>query len=281
MRVAVLQTLGLGDFLTAIPALRALRSHFCDSHLTWIGKREYLSLIEPIFDDVIDLRYLTEPIDLPSFDCAVNLHGSGPVSHQRLHRSPEIIGFYNERYSPFGPLWSSTCHIRGLWSSLLISYGIKCDPENFRLGHEAEGDDVLLHVDARDKDRWWPIERFQDVIHEFANAEVIGERLSKPKTLAETVNLVRSAKLVIGVDSGVAHLAYAYSRPTVTLFGPAPAARWGPPKAQRHSVLGNLSHFDAINPDGPCSPHLLSVTSGEVVIAARELLSRGEALPNR
>lgn len=271
MRIGVLQTLGLGDFLTALPALRALKAHFTDSHFTWIGKSEYLALVEPIFDEVVELRHLTEPVEIPGFDYAVNLHGSGPISHQRLYRSPNIIGFFEEKYSTSGPPWSSTLHIRHLWTSLLNAYGITCDAENFRLASEEHMGDVVIHVDARDKDRWWPIERFEEVIAAFPTAEIIGERLGHPRTLDQTVELVRSARLVIGVDSGVSHLAYAYRTPSVTLFGSAPAVRWGPPKSPRHVVLGNRTHFEVINPDGPCSPHLLSVTSTEVVTATSRL----------
>ena len=37
--------------------------------------------------------------------------------------------------------------------------------------------------------------------------------------------------------TGLAHLATAYARPSVVLFGPVPPAEWGPPQHPRHQVL--------------------------------------------
>jgi ADP-heptose:LPS heptosyltransferase len=35
----------------------------------------------------------------------------------------------------------------------------------------------------------------------------------------------------------MSHLASAYARPSVTLFGPVPPSEWGPPRHPRHQVL--------------------------------------------
>jgi ADP-heptose:LPS heptosyltransferase len=35
----------------------------------------------------------------------------------------------------------------------------------------------------------------------------------------------------------MSHLATAFGRPSVTLFGPVPPAEWGPPRHRRHQVL--------------------------------------------
>ena len=49
--------------------------------------------------------------------------------------------------------------------------------------------------------------------------------------------LVAGARLVICGDTGVAHLASAYATPSVLLFGPTLAGRWGPPAEGPHRVL--------------------------------------------
>ena len=49
--------------------------------------------------------------------------------------------------------------------------------------------------------------------------------------------LTASARLVVSGDTGLAHLATAYARPSVVLFGPMPPAEWGPPQHPRHQVL--------------------------------------------
>lgn len=284
MRVAVLQTLGLGDFFTALPAIRALRRHFVDDQLIWLGKREYLSLVEPIFDDAIDVRSLATAPHL-AFDVGVNFHGSGPHSHQVLDACGRQIAFFDRSLAPDGPTWSPSLHIRYLWTSLLEHYEIAANPGQMYLEHSTSNEGpVIIHVGARDRDRWWPAERFEEVAATFPDAVVIGDA-NNPKrafevatsaqfpTLDELRELVAGAKLIIGVDSGVAHLAYALKKPSVTLFGPAPATRWGPPPNSQHAVLGNLTSIEAIHPEGPCSPHLLSLWPIDVMEAARKVLS--------
>jgi ADP-heptose:LPS heptosyltransferase len=41
--------------------------------------------------------------------------------------------------------------------------------------------------------------------------------------------LIAGARLVVCSDTGVSHLATAFRRPALTLFGPVPPAWWGPP----------------------------------------------------
>lgn len=285
MRVVVLQTLGLGDFLTALPAIRAVRKHFSNAHITWMGKSEYLSLAEPIFDDVFHLESLADAPRL-AFDVGINFHGSGPHSHEVLSACSQVIAFFDPVIAPDGPIWSSTLHIRSLWIELLEHYGIDGDPYEMWLQEQTPShEEILIHVGARDRDRWWPIERFREVIKAFPDSRVIAAKSDQSRaleisdaaefpTLEELRELVSQARLVIGVDSGVAHLAYALRRPTVTMFGPAPASRWGPPPFARHMILGNYSAIEAIHPDGPCSPHLLEISAIDLVDSARKQLSK-------
>ncbi|HSX97856.1 MAG TPA: glycosyltransferase family 9 protein, partial [Streptomyces sp.] len=59
--------------------------------------------------------------------------------------------------------------------------------------------------------------------------------------------LVAAARAVVSGDTGIAHLAVAHATPSVTLFGPVPPSRWGPPAHPRHQVLWHTG------PDG--DPH--------------------------
>ncbi|MFD1211350.1 glycosyltransferase family 9 protein, partial [Arthrobacter sp. GCM10027362] len=90
------------------------------------------------------------------------------------------------------------------------------------------------------------------------------------QSLAEFAALIADAALVISADTGAAHLATAYGRRSVVIFGPAPAAEWGPPPGP-HIVLTDESRrvgdtFSAV-PD----PALLAVTAGDVLAAAARL----------
>ena len=98
-RIAVVQALGLGDFLCATPALRALRDRFPDASLTFIGSpwAEEAIRRSPLVDRYLPFpgwasiaEWPPEPKRLDAFlaaagaerfDLAVQMHGSGEVSN--------------------------------------------------------------------------------------------------------------------------------------------------------------------------------------------------------
>jgi ADP-heptose:LPS heptosyltransferase len=73
----------------------------------------------------------------------------------------------------------------------------------------------------------------------------------------------------------MAHLAAAFARPAVTLAGPVPPRRWGPPPRPWHRVLwaGLEGDPHAAQP----GPGLLALQPGEVITAAAELLDTAGA----
>jgi ADP-heptose:LPS heptosyltransferase len=84
---------------------------------------------------------------------------------------------------------------------------------------------------------------------------------------------VAAARVVVSGDTGVAHLATAYRRPSVVLFGPVSPALWGPPRRSQHVALW---HGDgAGDPWGAeLDPALARITVDEVVAALDGLLAR-------
>ena len=85
--------------------------------------------------------------------------------------------------------------------------------------------------------------------------------------LSDLVALVHGAALVISGDTGVAHLASAYERPSVVLFGPASPRLWGPPDKPIHAALRHGDGEREVLADAP-GPALLAITPGEVLEAA-------------
>src|SRR5207237_4395342 len=80
----VLRPLGLGDLLTGVPAMRAIRAAVPDHRLvlaTTTVLAPLARLIDAV-DEVLAAREL-EPLDWtgPPPELAVDLHGKGPASH--------------------------------------------------------------------------------------------------------------------------------------------------------------------------------------------------------
>jgi ADP-heptose:LPS heptosyltransferase len=97
-------------------------------------------------------------------------------------------------------------------------------------------------------------------------------------TLEELCALVSAARLVVSGDTGVAHVAYNYSTPSVVLFGPVSPAVWGPPGQGPHVVLW---HGDGTgDPHGRTTdPALMLIGVGEVLAAVELADSRATGSP--
>jgi ADP-heptose:LPS heptosyltransferase len=92
-------------------------------------------------------------------------------------------------------------------------------------------------------------------------------------TSLELAAVVAAARLVVSGDTGVAHLATAYRRPSVVLFGPVSPALWGPPPRAQHVVLW---HGDGTgDPWGTDLDPALARISVEEVVDALDSLQPG------
>lgn len=177
-----------------------------------------------------------------------------------------------------------------------------CDPDALDLDRPDEPpavrDAVVVHPGAAFPSRRWPPERFAAVAADLAadGAQVVvtgsvGERalaervaelarlpsssvLAGTGTLTTLAALVAHARLVVCGDTGVAHLASAYRRPSVVLFGPVSPARWGPPPRPQHRALWRPPSEDwGGDPWGDeLDPALGAIGVAEVLAVARELL---------
>ncbi len=318
-RMLVLRALGVGDFLTGIPAYRALRRVFPTFELTLAAPPELAPLAElaGVFDRLLPARGLaplrwahTRPPEI-----AVNLHGRGPQSHWLLQalRPTHVVAFAcpdgGSAGCPSGPGWRANEHEVTRWCRLLRAHGVdaaeyELDLPVPELDSPAPGA-VVIHPGAGSASRRWPAERFAEVarsLRDVGHQVVIsGSAAEKPlsasvasaagptdpasgdlEVLAGRLNLKRlaalvaRARLVISGDTGVAHLATAYRRPSVVLFGPTPPSLWGPPPRAQHMSLWKGAGTG--DPHGSHThPALLRIDVPEVLDAASRALSAEEA----
>lgn len=303
----VLRALGLGDFLTGVPALRALHRAFPDHELVLAAPRVLQPLVEAAgaVDRLLDTRGL-EPVRWAARppELAVNLHGKGPQSHALLSDLDpgRLVGFASAEAHHDGPEWRAEEHEVRRWCRLLEEdLGITADAGDLRLAAPevtpvAPGA-VVLHPGAAFPARRWPPDRFAAVARWATDQgyDVVvtggpGERelaeevrrtaglppeamLAGRTDLAALAAQVAAARLLVSGDTGVAHLASAYSTPSVLLFGPTPPAHWGPPAEGPHAVLW---HGDGSgDPWGEqVDSALLEIEVDEVLGRARRLLAR-------
>jgi ADP-heptose:LPS heptosyltransferase len=292
-RVVVLRALGLGDLLTAVPALRAVRRAHPAARVTLAAPAAIRPLVlhTGAVDHVVDTAPLT-PLapELHGADLAVNLHGRGPQSVELLqHARPRRLVSYGVEG---GPVWDAAEHEVVRWCRLLDDSGIPADPRELDLTSPAvqplHTRAVLVHPGAAQVSRRWPARRWAQVAAALAGAghTVLvtggpGERELAAQVAAEAglppqaavagrtdllalSALVAAARLLVSADTGVAHLATAFGTPSVVLFGPNPPALWGPPADRpQHRVLwsGRVGDNFADAPD----PGLLDLTVEQVL----------------
>jgi ADP-heptose:LPS heptosyltransferase len=309
--VLILRALGLGDLLTAVPALRAIAEAFPDHRRVLAAPRGLVPIVEltGAVDEVLDARPF-EPPAIRRPEVAVNLHGRGPQSHRMLLATePERLIAFEHPDVPESagmPRWTADEHEVRRWCRLLRERGIPADPEDLGLPAPEDGvrdpDLTVVHPGAASAARRWPPGRWGEVARGEASSgrrvvvtgaddeEGLARGIAAGAGLSEgaaaagrtglrsLASLVAGAGLVISGDTGVAHLATAFGTPSVVLFGPTPPARWGPPPGRpQHVALwaGETGdpHGDAVDPG------LLRITVDDVVRAAAR--ARNAPAPRR
>jgi ADP-heptose:LPS heptosyltransferase len=272
-RLLALRALGLGDLLTAVPALRALADAFPGHRRVLACPRPLgpLALLSGAVDEVAHAEPLLPlPPSLRGVDVAVDLHGRGPESHRMLLalRPGRLIAFACPEAGVEGPRWRPDEHEVRRWCRLLEESGIAADAGRLdlpvppiRLPGRLRGL-TIVHPGAGATARRWPAERFAAVAHAQGTAgrrvAITGDRreselarevarlaglppgaaLAGRTGLRDLAAIVAAARCVVSGDTGMAHLAVAMGTPSVTLFGPTSPALWGPPADRpRHVAL--------------------------------------------
>jgi ADP-heptose:LPS heptosyltransferase len=292
-RVLALRALGLGDLLTALPALRGLRALRPESRLVLAtsGWLEPIAMLSGAVDGVLPVKPLG-PIPGWPPELAVNLHGSGPESTERLRElDPGRLWAYD---SPGAPAWDDDDHEVERWCRLVDAHGGACDRDDLDIMAPTEpplaGGLTIVHPGGAAASRRWPASRWSAVAEALADAghDVVvtgsvseidlcrsvaaGAGLSEQAVLAGRLDVtglaavVACARLVVCADTGIGHLATAYRTRSVLLFGPVPPSRWGPPAGrEQHVVLwsGTTSDPFAATPD----PGLLGISPEDVLAA--------------
>lgn len=308
----VLRALGLGDLMTALPALRALAAAFPGHRRVLACPRALapLALHAGAADEVLAAAPLAHLCAAPAPDVAVNLHGRGPESHRVLLalRPRRLVAFAHPAVpeSRGGPAWIGGEHEVARWCRMLAESGIPADPARLDLSPPPGAvPDVArgatgIHPGAGARARMWPLERWVEVAraeraagrpvvvtgaaHERPEALELARRARLPGaavlaggTLLDLARVVAAAGRVVSGDTGIAHLATALRTPSVVLFGPVPPSEWGPPPARPwHRALwaGRRGSPNAGAPD----PGLLDIGVADVLAALAALPERDAAV---
>lgn len=187
--------------------------------------------------------------------CVLNaLSGPGEMVHRRLTLlRPQAVYSFDPR-----PIPGCEQHITAQWRQRLEAQGLAL-PDLGEIGdarppgqkRNARGGAILIHPGSGAPRKCWPLANFLEVGRRLAalgravrflagpveqdlwppqtRASITAEfELLEPQDAAHLALRLREAAVLVGNDSGPAHLAALLGTPTVTLFGPTPHRVWRP-----------------------------------------------------
>lgn len=298
-----LRALGLGDFLTGLPALSLLRQALPDHSVVLAAPAVFAPIVPYVaaIDQLLPTGELM-PLDrcYAGVDVAVDLHGKGPESRRLLAelQPARLVGFADPTAGVPGPPWYAGEHEVARWCRL-VATAFNLDGTSWPSvvgAVDVPEDDVvegltLVHPGAAAVSRRWPADRFAKVAtqlrreghhvvvtggkaerslaEEVAAASGVPTMLDLP--LPRLLSVVAAARVVVCGDTGIAHVSSNYRSPSVLLFGPVRPAEWGPPDDPVHRVIfygDGTGDPHGTDPD----PALLRITVPEVLDAVRQVM---------
>ena len=274
MRIAVVRALQLGDFLVAVPALRALRHAYWTAHIALVALPWTRALLERFS------RYIDELVEYPGapadYDLVIQMHGDGSQSNAVALGlgGKRTAGFYRrgnpcpdpETFLEWDDRENEVLRCLRLVERVGAPRGTPelefplleddiAEWSALRLSHY-----VCVHAGSQLPSRRWLPERFAAVADSLAarGDQVVltgsaGEaalvqkveramrapalNLAGKTSIGGLAALVARARLVLCNDTSISHIAAAMRTPSVVVACGSDPNRWAPLDRERHRVL--------------------------------------------
>ncbi len=236
---------GIGDCILALPAIEHLRTAYTEvwvpSAIVPLVRFAEARAIGSTGIDLLGLPGVEPPAGLiaklRSFDSIVSWYGAN---------RPEFRGHVGSLGLPFEfldalPAPGSTIHAADFFLQQVEGKGaavprIDCE-------QAVRGNFAAIHPFSGSPRKNWPLNRFREVaarlalpVRWCAGPEEALENAARFENLYDLACWLASARIYIGNDSGITHLAAAVATPVVAIFGPTDASVWAP-RGERVSVV--------------------------------------------
>jgi ADP-heptose:LPS heptosyltransferase len=284
MTILIYHTGALGDFVTVLPVLAALRAGFAGARLVLLGRKGHGEMAREagLLDETRDIDgaesaslfagrpSLEQMRRLERFDLALAFTSPGSpviaalreagVAEVRSQppfpgRQVHVVDYHLELLEGLAPCESGAIPALDLTDKEIA--------RRVSDSARANGRRIILHPGSGSPRKNWPLERFAELAGrmEESGSRVMwirgpaerglalpaGAALAAPSSPLWLARLLHRASLYVGNDSGVSHLAAACGCPAVVLFGPSEPAVWAPRGP-------NVRIVDCAPPCRPCHP---------------------------
>lgn len=252
MRRLLIRPGGIGDSILSLPALEFLKT---DYTAVWVREDvvplvRFADSVQSIASTGIDVMGLgIEPPHallerLRSFDSIVSWYGSNRDEFcAEVSRLGLPFQFFPALPGPGDGLHASDYFLRQVGSS---ARGVP----RIDVASVPADDFAVVHPFSGGSRKNWPMERFSDLASRLAvpvqwcaGPEEDLDGAVRFQNLYELAGWLRSARIYIGNDSGITHLAAAAGAPVVAIFGPTDPAVWAPRGDRVRVVAGNLDEI--------------------------------------
>lgn len=243
MRRLAIRPGGIGDFILSLPALEYLAAPYLE---VWVSSPNvplvrFANRVRSIASTGLDLLGVADPParlleELGGFDCIVSWYGAGrPDFRETIERLG--LPFQFLRALPPG----GGCHAADFYLDQVRSIAIAdCASDGIpRIPcHGPPGGFAAIHPFSGSPKKNWPLPKFRQLAARLErilpvrwcsgpeDPELVGA--VRIDNLYELAIWLASARLYIGNDSGITHLAAAVGTPVLALFGPTDPAVWAP-----------------------------------------------------
>jgi len=242
MRRLAIRPGAIGDLIVSLPALECLRTQYLEIWVASANVRlvQFANRVRSISSTGLDWLGISEPpesllMELLSFDSIVSWYGANRPEFRALVHS---LGLPFQ-FFPALPREAAGMHATDFYLEQVR--GITDCPSDAipRIWCPSERDDfAIIHPFSGSPQKNWPLPRFRELARKLERTMPVRwcagpEDPPLPGAvhiddLYELACWLAEARLYVGNDSGITHLAAAVGTPVLALFGPTDPQVWAP-----------------------------------------------------
>ena len=239
MRRLLIRPGAIGDSIAAFPALEHLAADYTE---LWVPSAivplaPFAQRVRPLASTGIDLVGVGDlemperlRAELESFDSIVSWYGANRPEFRQALLSLDVACEFHTALPPIDYPGPAADYFAGQVGAPLGRW-----PRIRMEKRSTPRDSVVMHPFSGSARKNWPQERYRELalkltskVEWTAGPEDEWDDATRFTNLAELAGWIAGARLYIGNDSGIAHLASATGIPTLALFGPSSPQTWAP-----------------------------------------------------
>ena len=244
MRRLIIRPGAIGDFIVSLPAMECLRTDYLE---VWTASAHvplvrFADAARSIAGSGIDLLGISETSglerligELRSFDSIVSWYGTGREEFRDLVRRLGLPF----RFFPALPAEGAGVHATDFYLEQARSIApCECDGVPRIRCDEAREEFAVIHPFSGSARKNWPLQKFRGMAEKLERVMPVRwcagaedppmEGAVRIDDLWELARWLARARLYVGNDSGITHLAAAVGTPVLALFGASDPLVWAP-----------------------------------------------------